>query len=641
MPNTTPNSATGSELPDPRPPAARKLALRTLSFALPACLALGLFVHLLHEAERRHNAELLAATEALKLDTHARRVEEYLAHSARSLLLIARQPEAATLLATGDDAALSSLMGLMAETCQQSGLFDQVRIIHAAGPEMARVDKTPAGCRGASFADLQDKAGRYYLEAALALPEGGVYISPMDLNVENGAVEVPHKPTVRLATPVYEPGAGPGARPLGIAIINYLAADTLEGLADSDAGAPGFTRLLNREGFYLRAPDPADAWGFQLGDSAEAGPRFQDRHPALWERMAGTDAGQFMAPEGLVTHRLLRPTRMVHRHTHAGESSGPRAVSPDQWRLVSVVSPAALTAGAAPVSGYLGLAAFLGLMTLAASYVLARSLMQRQALTEALAARNRRLEEGRRLAEAANEAKSQFLTNVGHELRTPLHGVQGMLEALKGSGLDEEQRDYVETSLASSRNLLRVVNDLLDLSRMERGALSVEEAPFDPTLCLMNVKDSLAMAAYDKGLDLRMEADPDLPLEVLGDEGRLAQVLTNLCGNAIKFTRQGAVTVGLQRLPLAPAGKVCLLFTVTDTGQGIAETDQERIFNPFTQASADLARQHQGVGLGLSISRRLVELMPASLCLESTPGLGSVFYLVCRFPLPTGDAPAP
>ncbi len=231
-------------------------------------------------------------------------------------------------------------------------------------------------------------------------------------------------------------------------------------------------------------------------------------------------------------------------------------------------------------------------------------------------------------AEAASRTKSEFLANVSHELRTPLTGVLGMLQLLSREPGAESRKEYTDIALASAQGLLSILNDILDLSVVERGEMSIHERGFSPADLVTRLLDVFAVPAAEKDLILESVMDPDLPEWVMGDDGRIRQILFNLVGNAIKFTPQGTVRVVTELVRTRSSRRPCLLlFTVTDTGIGIPPEKLDLIFQPFTQADGSLTRKYGGVGLGLAIIHRLVNLLGGSIHLESDPGQGTQIHL--------------
>jgi len=250
-------------------------------------------------------------------------------------------------------------------------------------------------------------------------------------------------------------------------------------------------------------------------------------------------------------------------------------------------------------------------------------------------------------AEQADRAKTEFLAIVSHEVRTPINGVNGFAKLLSETNLSAEQREFVDLICTSGRTLEVLIDDLLDLTKIEAGKAELRATPFAPKKFLDDLCAFFAPKASQSGLALDCRLDPSMPAIVTGDAERLRQILSNLIGNAVKFTEQGGITVDASAVkgdsvPSEPGRKyVTLVFTVRDTGIGIPAEKIDKLFKPFSQVDSSTKRKYGGTGLGLSISKKLCELMGGGITVHSEPGRGSTFTFTVRFEYEKGDSRAP
>ena len=524
----------------------------------------------------------------------------------------------------------------------------QIRWIDEHGVETVRLDQEADGeIRRITGPELQDKSARPYVAAGLALAPGDLYVSALDLNVEHDVVAEPQVPTIRLVARVFTRSG----TPRGVIVLNVHASGFLDRFrAISQANE---TFLLNADGFWLSSVRADEQWGFMLGNDET----FGLRHPPVWSAMQARGEGSLLDESGFWT--WTSPALLP---------ASARGDDSLRWKVVAHIAPSEIWQRRLSIWGIV-LAGALSILVVAAwlmwrlskaiegrlmaqqayrreaelladaNQSLERSIAEQQraqqglrAAVDKLSASRAETEAARQEAEQASRAKSAFLANTSHEIRTPLNAVIGSAYLLGLTRLDGDQRKHVETIDVASRSLLDLIDDVLDLSKIEAGEMQLDPIPFAPAALLGELRTMFDAVARHKGLSLNiLPLPPEIPSTVIGDVRRLRQILANLLSNAIKFTDQGSVTLGLGAVDAAAEdGEVGLRCEVTDTGIGVPVGLQDRLFSPFVQADVSTSRKFGGTGLGLSIVRHLSQMLGGRAGVASEEGKGSTFWVEVR-----------
>jgi signal transduction histidine kinase/CheY-like chemotaxis protein len=573
-----------------------------------AIFAGGAFVYV--QGELRLLERNFAAQDQVKLARATDSIQNSLSQAGADIEFLASLPELRQ--ASNSPAALNELAAEFIAYLNAHGDMLQARWIDERGTERLRIDYRDGIAFRVPDALLQDKSARDYFRATLQLGADQVYVSALDLNVENEQVQLPYVPTIRLAKHLVRPTNNSA----GIVVINYRAEELLQQLTLAGQSQSSHTALLNRDSYFLHAPQNELEFGFALG-KPEA--KLSALKPELWNLVRGTEAGQKLRDDGLWNWARIEPLAAV---SAAGKTQQRARFVGDAdyvWYVLVHLPANELSAGRdALLTRLLPSLVLLLLLAAVGAALLVRARWKNDKLKVALA---QRAED----AEAAGRAKSNFLANMSHEIRTPMNAILGMSYILEKMHLADDASDLVKKIRIAGRSLLGIINDILDFSKIDAGGLELEHAPFNLDDVLENLSVIMSANANKEEVELIIQPLPQNLSRLVGDALRLEQVLINLTSNALKFTHAGMVQVRIEALDQTEQ-TVRLRFSVKDTGVGISKEQQARLFQAFSQADASTARRYGGTGLGLAISQLLINLMGGEMGVNSAPGLGSEFW---------------
>lgn len=571
---------------------------------MPVALAIVFYVYAATSYVDKETSAI-KLTELYRVSEKTQILNEMLGVPIRHAVSLVREPknrDAVKRGAQGRDDIADALTSLV----YRNPTYVQARWLDARGKEQVRIDRIGSDVVRTPDARLQDKSDRYYFtKGRSTLPES-VYVSPLDLNMEHGTIEVPYSPMLRFTSRIRPEGNAD----FGIFVINVAARNLIAHLDPAIKDTHGSSRyLINDKGYWLKGPSQELEWGFMLGTDETVGKRY----PQAWAQIQALPQGQFRDRSGIWTWKMLFPQKV-----------GVDVVYAERWMVVGFV-PAWVVADIER-KGWLTVSLIMVpviLCFIVLSSLAARGQMQRN---EALL----RLAERTEMAEESSKARGDFMANMSHEIRTPMNAIIGLSNILLDGPLSSRQKGHVQKIQTASQALLAILNDILDFSKIEAGRVELEPGEISIDALFSKISDLFSVPAAMKGLEIVFKVDQRVPPVVEGDSLRLSQILANLVGNAVKFTERGSIVMAVD-LVETREDRVVLRFSVKDTGIGMTPEQAERIFTPFMQADNSTSRRYGGTGLGLAISRKLVRMMGGDLVAVSQSGKGSTFSFTAEF----------
>jgi signal transduction histidine kinase len=580
---------------------------------VPLALAATLVFYLLDATQLSATQRVIASGQKQLVEVGLATLSSTLATVGNDAQFVSDEPMLQQWLASAAPADRQILEAQYRSFVAHRGLYDQLRFIDTDGREELRVNWNSGSPEVVPDHQLQGKADRYYVRQTLRLKPGQIYFSPFDLNVENGAIEQPIKPTIRIGAPVF----GPGGVLRGIVVLNFLGQRALDRVQRLTTQGLGEAWLVDANGYWLLGPTPDDDWGFMYPDRANRS--FAQDFPAAWQQIGGapdaTDVGQFSLNGDLFSYAAVSaPDGTMTGH----DTLAPAENSPG-WFIVtrapaSVYSQTSQNVG----RGYLAALATVLLLLAIISWTIANHSARRRQAERQVRQLNTQLARDNATLEAVNRELESFSYSVSHDLRAPLRSIDGFSQALLedyGDALDAGGRDYLMRVRSAAQRMGNLIDDLIKLARVTRSELAVESVD----LSLMARRILAELAHRDPGRTVECIVAPDLRAE--GDPRLLQIALENLLENAWKFTAKRPLAM-IELGQMSREGDS--VYFVRDNGAGFEMAHAAKLFGVFQRLHA--MSEFQGTGIGLATVQRIVYKHGGKVWAEAEKDRGATFF---------------
>lgn len=567
---------------------------------LPILLLMSGIVFIFYNSATKRDRLFLKSSEITCIDRSKDIIIRFLRQASSDLKYLSELSSLKGFIVNEGVAGRMSLSRDLFSFCSNKRTYDQVRFIDKTGMEVARINFNNGQPKLVAQEELQDKSGRYYFQDTYNLSGGQVFVSSFDLNVEQGKIEMPPKPTIRFGIPVFDDN---GIRQ-GVFLLNYLGQILLDDLS-AQMGEGSFKHfiMLNGDGYFLRGLSGDDEWGFMYNNDKT----FVSKFPDAWQDISSLPQGQFETKDGFFTFNTVYP--FIEAQQYPAETVYNAEKIKDGayfWKIISFIPKGQLYAASRKAMRYAcWFFASFAILWLLAYINIALLILKRRESVEHL--------------KEISKRESGFVANVAHEIKNPLHIIREslsiILEEDKGT-LGPAQKDFTEMAKMTMERLSRLVNDLLDIAKIEAGVVETRRENMDIGLLLDEVLSGYAGKMSKKQIILKKDIPENIGL-IWADRDKISEVMINLLDNALKYTPDnGKITIRIRK------DEKEARFEIADTGPGIPQEYLEKIFDKFERVTAE---SQEGAGLGLPIAKDIVALHKGSIWVESEVGKGSKF----------------